>query len=185
MGEQHRRSQAIRRWREAADPDARSAYSKLQKKLQKLAQRRREVAAKKSRSMRARQLIPGEKLRLRMRGLTAGTTKPVEDVQLSLAEQLRAQGHRVVGASRPPTPPTVPGPADATLPKVAGHEWADVDFVLEDDISELNDLARDHNEAEQAKLDAAAERKDAAQRARDARHGITRWPDTVHLLDES
>jgi hypothetical protein len=171
MGEQHRRSQAIRRWREAADPDARSAYSKLQKKLQRVAQRRREVAAKKSRSMRARQLIPGEKLRLRMRGLAAGTTKPVEDVQLSLAEQLRAQGHHVVGAA---------------LPEVVGHEWADVDFTLDDDVGgALNDLARDHNEAEQAKLDAAAERKDAAQRARDARHGITRWPDTVHLLDES
>jgi hypothetical protein len=171
VGEQHRRSQAIRRWREAADPDARSAYSKLQKKLQKLAQRRREVAAKKSRSMRARQLIPGEKLRLRTRGLASGTAKPLEDVQLSLAEQLRAQGHHVVGAS---------------LPEVAGSEWADVDFTLDDDVvGALNDLARDHNETEQAKLDAAAERKDAAQRARDTRHGITRWPDTVHLLDES
>jgi hypothetical protein len=136
--------------------------------------------------MRARQLIPGEKLRLRMRGLAAGTTKPVEDVQLSLAEQLRAQGHHVVGASRPPTPPTVPGTGDAALPEVVGSEWADVDFTLDDDVVDaLNDLARDHNEAEQAKLDAAAERKDAAQRARDARHGITRWPDTVHLLDES
>jgi hypothetical protein len=155
MGEQHRISQAIRRWREAADP----AASKRRSKIQKLAQRRRDVAAKKSRSMRARQLIPGEKLRLRIRGLAAGTTKPVDDVQLSLAEQLRAQGHHVVGAA---------------LPEVVGHEWADVDFTLED-----------HNEAEQAKLDAAAERKDAAQRARDARHGITRWPDTVHLLDES
>jgi hypothetical protein len=174
MGEQHRRSQAIRRWREAADPDARSAYSKLQRKLQKLAQRRREVAAKKSRSMRQRQLLPGEKLRLRMRGLAAGTTKPVDDVQLTLTETLRAQGHHVVG-----------DPAPTALPKVVGHEWADVDFTLEDDVTELNDLARDHNETEQAKLDAAAERKDAAQRARDARHGITRWPDTVHLLDES
>jgi hypothetical protein len=154
MGEQHRRSQAIRRWREAADPDARSAYSKLQKKRQRVAQRRREVAAKKSRSMRARQLIPGEKLRLRMRGLAASTTKPVEDVQLSL--------------------------------EVVGHEWADVDFTLDDDVGgALNDLVRDHNEAEQAKLDAAAERRAAAQRARDARHGITHWPDTVHLLDES
>jgi hypothetical protein len=171
MGEQHRISQAIRRWREAADPDARAAYSKLQKKLQRLAQRRRDVAAKKSRSMRQRQLIPGEKLRLRMRGLAAGTTKPVEDVQLSLAEQLRAQGHHVAGAS---------------LPEVTGSEWADVDFTLDDDVvGALNDLARDHNEAEQVKLDAAAERKDAAQRARDTRHGITRWPDTVHLLDES
>jgi hypothetical protein len=135
--------------------------------------------------MRQRQLIPGEKLRLRMRGLAAGTTKPLADVQLSLAEQLRSQGHHVVGASRPPTPPTVPGTAENILPEVAGHEWADVDFVLEDDVDALNDLARDHNEIEQAKLDAAAERKDAAQRARDARHGITRWPDTVHLLDES
>jgi hypothetical protein len=69
---------------------------------------------------------------------------------------------------------------------VTGSEWADVDFTLDDDVvGALNDLARDHNEAEQVKLDAAAERKDAAQRARDARHGITRWPDTVHLLDES
>jgi hypothetical protein len=171
MGEQHRRSQAIRRWREAADPDARADYSKLQKKLQRVAQRRRDVAAKKSRSMRQRQLIPGEKLRLRMRGLAAGTTKPVGDVQLTLAEQLRAQGHQVVGAA---------------LPEVVGSEWADVDFTLDDDVDgALNDLARVHNEAEQVKLDAAAERKDAAQRARDARHGITRWPDTVHLLDES
>jgi Asp-tRNA(Asn)/Glu-tRNA(Gln) amidotransferase A subunit family amidase len=167
MGEQHRISQAIRRWREAADP----AASKRRSKIQKLAQRRREVAAKKSRSMRQRQLIPGEKLRLRMRGLTASTTKPVEDVQLTLVEQLRAQGHHVV---------------DAALPEVVGSEWADVDFTLDDDVDgALNDLARDHNEAEQAKLDAATERKDAAQRARDARHGITRWPDTVHLLDES
>jgi hypothetical protein len=31
MGEQHRISQAIRRWREAADPDARAAYSKLRR----------------------------------------------------------------------------------------------------------------------------------------------------------
>jgi hypothetical protein len=30
MGEQHRISQAIRRWREAADPDA-SAYSKVRR----------------------------------------------------------------------------------------------------------------------------------------------------------
>jgi hypothetical protein len=170
MGEQHRIGQAIRRWREAADP----AASKRRSKVQKLAQRRREVAAKKSRSMRARQLIPGEKLRLRMRGLAASTTKPLDDVQLTLAEQLRAQGHQVVG-----------DPAPAALPEVVGSEWVDVDFELEDDIDALNDLARDHNEAEQAKLDAAAERKDAAQRARDARHGITRWPDTVHLLDES
>jgi hypothetical protein len=166
MGDQHRISQAIRRWREAADPTA----SKRRSKIQKLAQRRREVAAKKSRSMRARQLIPGEKLRLRMRGLAADTTKPLEDVQLTLVEQLRARGHHV---------------ADAALPEVVGSEWVDVDFVLEDDIDALNDLARDHNETEQAKLDAAAERKEAAQRARDARHGITRWPDTVHLLDES
>jgi hypothetical protein len=175
MGEQHRRSQAIRRWREAADPDARSAYSKLQRKLQKLAQRRREVAAKKSRSMRARQLIPGERLRLRMRGLAAGTTKPVDDVQLSLAETLRVRGYKVAGDVVPT--PAVPGPTD--------NEFDGVNFTLEDDITEPNDLARDHNGAEQAKLDAAAERKDAAQRARDARHGITRWPDTVHLLDES
>jgi hypothetical protein len=84
-------------------------------------------------------------------------------VQLTLAEQLRSQGHQVVGS-----------------------EWADVDFVLDDDVEgALNDLARDRNGTEQVKLDAAAERKDAAQRARDARHGITRWPDTVHLLDES
>jgi hypothetical protein len=171
MGDQHRISQAIRRWREAADPTA----SKRRSKIQKLAQRRREVAAKKSRSMRARQLIPGEKLRLRMRGLAAGTTKPLDDVQLSLAEQLQAQGHQVVGH-----------PAPAALPEIVGSEWADVDFTLDDDVGgALNDLARDHNEAEQVKLDAAAERKDAAQRARDARHGITRWPDTVHLLDES
>jgi hypothetical protein len=181
MGEQHRRSQAIRRWREAADPDARAAYSKLQKKLQKMAQRRREVAAKKSRSMRARQLIPGEKLRLRMRGLAAGTTKPLEDVQLSLAETLRVRGYKVASD----VVPTPAGPGTAALPEVVGSEWADVDFALEDDIGTPNDLARDHNETEQAKLDAAAERKDAAQRARDARHGITRWPDTVHLLDES
>jgi hypothetical protein len=173
MSDQHRISQAIRRWREAADP----AASKRRSKIQKLAQRRREVAAKKSRSMRARQLIPGEKLRLRMRGLAAGTTKSVDDVQLSLAEQLRAQGHHVVGAPRPLPTPTGPGSTDIELDGV--------DFTLEDDIGALNDLARDHNETEQVKLDAAAERKDAAQRARDARHGITRWPDTVHLLDES
>jgi hypothetical protein len=111
MGDQHRISQAIRRWREAADPTA----SKQRSKVQKLAQRRREVAAKKSRSMRARQLIPGEKLRLRMRGLAAGTTKPLEDVQLSLAEQLRSKGHRLVG-----------DPVPATLPEVTGSEWADV-----------------------------------------------------------
>jgi hypothetical protein len=102
MGDQHRISQAIRRWREAADP----AASKQRSKVQKLAQRRREVAAKKSRSMRARQLIPGEKLRLRMRGLAAGTTKPLEDVQLSLAEQLRAQGHHLVGDPVPAPHPT-------------------------------------------------------------------------------
>jgi hypothetical protein len=171
MGDQHRISQAIRRWREAADPSA----SKRRSKIQKLAQRRRDVVAKKSRSMRARQLIPGEKLRLRMRGLAAGTTKQVEDVQLSLAETLRVHGYKVAG-DVVPTPAGL-GPAD--------NEFDDVDFTLEDDITELNALARDHNETEQAKLDAAAERRTAAQRARDARHGITRWPDTVHLLDES